>query len=137
VLFVRVFITRFFLSLIAHIGALLGINIVTDSVFAPVVEPLVPLFVVLMVLSSLIIAFAMAMDEYREEKQRQDLEVLGLYCSNCQHLRKKMFGRFACALTGSRTTEGNSCAKHSEYSGRRAKLTPKSIDIEILALPRI
>jgi hypothetical protein len=135
--FVRSFINRFFLWLIAHIAVLAGVDFATGNVFAGVAEAVGPLIVVLIILDSLFIAYAQAIDEYRETKQRQDLEFLGLYCINCRHLKKKIFGRFACALTGSYTTAGDSCAKHSEYSGRRAKQAPKAIDIEIPALTRI
>ena len=65
--------TGSFSGLVAHIVVLASVDIATGNVFAGVAEAVGPLIVVLIILDSLFIAYAQAIDEYREEKQRQDL----------------------------------------------------------------
>lgn len=133
--FVRSFVNRFLLALLAHIGGLGVVEISPDHVLAPVVNRMIGLVFVLIILDSVMIAAGMAANEYKDTKQRQELEALGLYCSNCAHLKHKLFGRLICGLTGKKTTEGEACADHSDYSGRRYRPVRSAVTADARRLP--
>jgi hypothetical protein len=82
------------------------------------------------ILDSTLLAANTAVKEYAETKQRQELEALGLYCSNCEHLKRKMFSGPRCGVSGWKTSEAESCANHSDYARRRYKPAAKPLEGE-------
>lgn len=135
--FIRTFVNRFLLALLAHFGGLGLVEISPDHVLAPVVNRMIGLVVVLIILDSVMMAAGMAANEYKDTKQKQELEALGLYCSNCAHLKHKMFGRLICGLTGQKTTESDACVNHSDYAGRRYKPAMSAVSAEARRIPPV
>lgn len=137
--FVRVFVTRFLFKLVEQLTVLLAVAAgaagLTGGTLDSVILPFGALIVVVMVIQSMLSAAEVAGKEYSEIKLKQELEALGLYCNNCAHLKRKMFGRLACGLTGLATAEGGSCADHSDYAGRRYRPLRMAIPVQPKRLP--
>jgi hypothetical protein len=139
VVFVRVFVNRFLLRLLEQLALLVAAAAsfagLSGGALDSVIFSFGALIAVVMVIESMLSAAEMAVKEYGEVKQKQELEALGLYCSNCAHLKRKMFGRLGCGLTGQATTEGGGCADHSDYSRRRYRPVRMAIPVQSQRLP--
>ena len=137
--FARTFVDNFLLALLAQVAALGGavevINASTDGALTPIVNTLLITIVGTAIVSSFLYAAEKAVSEYRDTKQKQELGALGLYCSNCAHLKRKMFRGLVCGITGTGTTESGGCANHSDYARRRYKPVEMAVAAEVRRFP--
>jgi hypothetical protein len=103
--------------LIAMIGIVLVFLFVSGSGLGVGVHAFALKFLLITVaVVAIVVAAGLASSAMYELKLQQELAMLNLYCSNCQHLKqKRFFGGIKCNVSGDATTLDKTCASHSSY----------------------